>query len=324
MTQKQNYTRPDISIVKGSDLRVRVKHREYIADVVGSSSSNGAPYNVTQYAINPGLISQFPWLANMANLFESYKFNSLCFEFRTSSSTATVGKIILSIDWDAADAAPGSKQAQLQERTVADDAVWENFNLVCDQQDLLKFGVQRYMRSGALPSNLDIKTYDIGNLWVATQGLSTASLTIGELYVCYDVELITPQQAQINTLFQDIAGVSPTTTSLLGTQTQTANSANIASVAGEVVTFNQAGNYLMTYEANASTSITFTANPVGSLGAVIAANDVGGTGTIAYLQNVLVSTPVGGKVTYDNTIVSTAGNTCYLSIVAVSSAYLID
>lgn len=190
ISQSMGSSRPSISSdSKSGDLRVRVRHREYIQDISGSVA-----YAVQQLSINPGLATIFPWLSQMAGLFESYKFNQLAFEFKTSSATTAKGKVILSADYDAADPAPGSKQLQLQERTKLDCAAWAMARMNCDQADLWKFGVQRYIRAGALAANLDIKTYDVGSLNIGVQGMADTTV-VGELYVAYDVELITPNQA---------------------------------------------------------------------------------------------------------------------------------
>lgn len=179
---------PDVS---GSpyqgDGRVRIRHREYIADVAGSVA-----FAATGYAINPGIATSFPWLSNLAVNFESYLFRSLSFEYETQKSTATSGAVMLAVDFDAADAAPATKTALMTYHNAVRSAVWGECCYRSDGADLRKFGVQRYIRSAALAADLDIKTYDVGNLFVATQGEADTT-AIGELYVVYDVELITPQ-----------------------------------------------------------------------------------------------------------------------------------
>ncbi len=179
---------PDVS---GSpyvgDGRIRVRHREYLADVAGSVA-----FAATGYAINPGLATSFPWLSNLAKNFESFLFRRLSFEFETQKSTATSGTVMLAIDFDAADAAPTTKTALMTYHNAVRSAAWAECQYRSDGADLRKFGVQRYIRTAALAANLDIKTYDVGNLYVATQGEADTT-AIGELYVVYDVELITPQ-----------------------------------------------------------------------------------------------------------------------------------
>jgi hypothetical protein len=49
-----------------------------------------------------------------------------------------------------------------------------------------------FVRPGAQPLGTDVKMYDTGNLFVCTQNVTTASAVCGELYVEYEVELLTP------------------------------------------------------------------------------------------------------------------------------------
>jgi hypothetical protein len=49
------------------------------------------------------------------------------------------------------------------------------------------------VRTTAVPAGEDQKTYDLGKLNVATQGLPSAGMTCGELWVTYEVELRKPQ-----------------------------------------------------------------------------------------------------------------------------------
>lgn len=245
VSQSMGSSRPNISSdSRSGDLRVRVRHREYIGEIAGSIA-----YAVQQYKINPGLYATFPWLAQMANLFESYKFNQLAFEYKTESATTAKGKVILSVDWDAADAPPATKQQQLQERTKLDCAAWAVARMNCDQADLWKFGIQRYIRAGVV-ANTDIKTYDVGNLNVGVQGMADTSL-VGELYVVYDVELITPNQASglVNPALEAkiVSGGVVSKTAPYGTApVQTGQLAVVASnTASGTLTFAQTGKFLV-------------------------------------------------------------------------------
>jgi hypothetical protein len=58
-------------------------------------------------------------------------------------------------------------------------------------EDLHK-NLSNFVRFGALSSNQDVKLYDIGNFNVAVSG-QAGTTVIGELYVEYEVELMTPQ-----------------------------------------------------------------------------------------------------------------------------------
>jgi len=182
---------PAVSSLSSSDGRIRVSHREYIGEVTGQSS-----FTAVSYAVNPGLPATFAWLSNLAQNYESYLALVLSFEFETQCSTSTAGSIQMAMDYDAADSAPATKQALMSYHNAVRSPVWGECKFVCDSQDLKKFGSQRFIRAAALAANQDIKTYDIGNLIVATSG--GPGTVIGELYVRYTFELMTPQTGELS------------------------------------------------------------------------------------------------------------------------------
>jgi len=176
---------PSILSAYSGDGRVRVRHREYIADVAGSVA-----FAANSYVVNPGIVATFPWLSVLAANFESYKFNNLCFQFSTEKSASTNGSLMIAIDYDANDAAPTTKTIMMSYHNAVRCPVWSETKYVADRPDLQKLP-QRYIRAGAV-TGTDLKTYDVGNLFVSTAGCADTS-ALGELYVIYDVELITPQ-----------------------------------------------------------------------------------------------------------------------------------
>jgi hypothetical protein len=86
---------------------VTVEHEEFIQDLLGS-----AAFTNTGIQINPGLITTFPWLAQMAPLYESYLFEKLEFRFESTSATTATGSLMMAVDYDASDPAAVAK-AQL-------------------------------------------------------------------------------------------------------------------------------------------------------------------------------------------------------------------
>jgi hypothetical protein len=90
---------------RGGDLRIRVKYREYVQDILGT-----AAFTLAQLNINPGLAQLFPWLSGIAALFESYKFNNLKFCYESQTNATVSGKAYFSADWDVTDVAPANKQ----------------------------------------------------------------------------------------------------------------------------------------------------------------------------------------------------------------------
>jgi len=61
----------------GNGQCCRVQHMERIGTILGS-----AGFAVNSFVINPGMAATFPWLAAIAQRFESYRFRRLRFLFR--------------------------------------------------------------------------------------------------------------------------------------------------------------------------------------------------------------------------------------------------
>lgn len=166
-----------------------VEHSEFIQDVPGTIAfsvlAGGLP-------VNPGMSNTFPWLNQLANNYESYLFEKLEFEYRTSSSSATSGVLMLAIDYDASDPAPVGKVQISSYQDCARDAPWKSFIQRNKLQNLRKRS-SYYVRNGALSANQDIKLYDVGNVFMASQGMAADTPAVGELWVNYKIRLMTPQ-----------------------------------------------------------------------------------------------------------------------------------
>jgi len=167
---------------------VMVRHREYIQDVAGSVA-----FTANQFSVNPGLT--FPWLSSIAPRWESYRFEKLRICYETEAPTSALGTVLLSVDYDASDAAPTSKQQAMAYRSSVRSPPWSNCCHDSLREDLMK-KAPYYVRAGALAANQDVKLYDTANLFVCTQGQADTT-TVGELYIEYDVLLMTPQLGDI-------------------------------------------------------------------------------------------------------------------------------
>lgn len=163
-----------------------ISHRSFLAPI-----SNEASYTVDSFAVNPGLSQTFPWLHRVARRYEEYRFRKLRFEYRSVAATSTAGVIMLSFDYDAADVAPTSKQAQAQTIPNAESNAWTNIDLVVPTGTI----PWKYVRAGILASNLDVKTYDAGQFLISS--LYGNGVVSGELYVEYEVELRKPTEGPI-------------------------------------------------------------------------------------------------------------------------------
>lgn len=166
---------------------VVVTHREYISDIV----SLNANFNTFSIPINPGLETSFPWLSGIARRFEQYRFKRICFEIETCASTATIGSIGLAFDPDCKDALPTTKAGFLSEDRSVRGPPWQSLSLPYESARYPHLSLTRYIRSSTLP-NVDLHLYDVGNMIYYLHSLPAAVTIVGELFISYEIELITP------------------------------------------------------------------------------------------------------------------------------------
>jgi len=248
-------TPPRLTMARG---QTRVAHREYLGDITGSTDF--AIAHTVQ--INPGVASAFPWLAFIARQYESYYVRSLTFEYETQESTATAGTVMLAVDYDAADVPPASKAQLLSYKGATRTPGWAPMKFHCTMPEMVVHGAGKYVRSSTLAAGLDIKMYDVGKFYLATQGFA-ATTVAGELYVSYVIDFLTPQSdptAIIPSLSAKATGngsvsvlnVFGTAATILGDLAVTA--------AAQTMTFNSVGEYLIafTMTGTALTNVTPT------------------------------------------------------------------
>lgn len=178
--------RPVIKHLSGGNCRI--SHREFITDY----SALRPDFSVTKIAVNPGLNAIFPWLSGVASRYEYYTFKKLKFVYQPVCPTSTSGSVMLAADYDAADLTPTSKVVLMSFAGAVRTAPWQEVTFDSMAPDRDAFTSKRFIRQGAVGAN-DVKTYDVCNFFIASVLTPNASTSLGELYVEYDVELITPQ-----------------------------------------------------------------------------------------------------------------------------------
>jgi hypothetical protein len=280
--------------------QVRIVHRELVGSVTGSTA-----FTILQtIALNPGLSASFPWLATQAQAWERYRFNRLRFCYYTRTGSNIPGSVMLIPDYDAADAAPVSEQVASSYEDVEEDAPWKDIECDLRPSSLHAIGPSKFIRVGALLANQDIKTYDAGNFFLAT--VDGTAVSWGKLWVEYDITLMTPQLNPAGggaIAAQGVFSATPTTASMLQTPTIAPNSSSIVSIAGDVLTFQQAGQYSLWYVVSGTTA-TQTGVPVAGAGGVIVYQEVSGSGTAAMTQVMQMTAVVGSTITFNNTLVA--------------------
>lgn len=232
-------------VVQNPKPQFRLKHREFVSDI----RSEGTDFAVVAtLPIQPGWPQAFPWLSTIAWNFEGYTFHGLSFRFESALPSITPGTVALVPDFDAADLNIAFTKKQLfQFEDTCRSSCWDSFSLKVSKHNL-HFHKHRYVRKGALLPNLDVKTYDLGNLYIIVDGIPEGF--VGELWVEYDISLITPQTESELELdrsgqwdFEPITTSSPTNP-IAGLQATTQDNLDAVTFSGSDMIIPYPGRYL--------------------------------------------------------------------------------
>lgn len=174
---------------------VSISHREFLGDITGSSS-----FTSRTYPINPGSSVTFPWLSNIAEMFQTYRIKGMIFEFNSTSADAlnsvntALGTVIMSTQYNVALPPLVNKAEMEQYEYTVSGRPSRNLTHCIECDPSLQVMEHLFTRTGALPAGQDYQFYDWGNFQLATVGMQAAAV-IGELWVSYEVEFLKPRIA---------------------------------------------------------------------------------------------------------------------------------
>jgi len=177
---------------------VVIKHKEFVGDLTGSVL--GFALQI-QAGLNPGNQFLFPWLSAIASRYESYRFKKVIFHFNTSCSTATPGYVAITTDYNYNDPAVVDKVHMMQYANTVKGPPWQNFSVHLSKENLNKrksyFVCEPMLAigNGGLPTGtVDPTLYFTGRTIFAVGGQLNSAI-LGDLWVEYEVELMTPESA---------------------------------------------------------------------------------------------------------------------------------
>lgn len=274
MSRKAQFTRQSADAVT-------ITHRELVASVSGSTTFT----NAFAFSVNPGLFASFPWLSSQASGWEKYRFEYLRLCYYTRNGSSTPGSVQLVPDYDAADGAPINEMIASAAYGTAEDAPWKD---ICLELDVRRLAGERFLRNGPLVPNLDIKTYDVANVFVNT--VDGTAIPWGKLWWEYRVVLINPQlPAGGSGSYGGLQnGTSPAQGTVFGTgPISTGNfmfnpTSNIVHVAGLVINIEYVAYLTMTGTGVTAFSIASTAGLTVISTLATGANTAGTGGTAAF------------------------------------------
>jgi len=239
------------------------------------ASNDSANFGVlATYAINPGNAVTFSILSQEAAVYETYLFESLEFytvplvsEYAAGGQT---GEVAIAVNFNASLPPPATQTAQLTLEPVAANLPCLPLRINCPKTIMHKQSNAKYVRTGGLPGQSDIKEYDVGNLFLTGEGLSATQFNVCRLFVRYNCRLFTrvnlvnqgaPANNSVTYLTDTTSGTIVSQVDYTCTFAQAAT-ANFGSVNGlNVVNTNgvivpPAGNYLLDINLTANDATT--------------------------------------------------------------------
>jgi len=188
----------------------RIRHREYIGNIYSSIN-----FATTNYPINIGISSLFPWLSTMADSFQQYRLHGMEMYYESTSSNVSattntsLGTVMMSTLYEVtAPLLNSSVQVLNNEFTTSEKPTIDFYHPIeCDPS---KTTVNiLYVRNA---TTAQTSFTDIGNFQVSTEGMQANGVQIGKLWITYDVEVIKPQLPFIQGGYSRWSGNAVTTT----------------------------------------------------------------------------------------------------------------
>jgi hypothetical protein len=305
------------SVTKGGFI---IRHREYVGEVIGSST-----FRIDKYSLNPGLKNSFPWLSQIAQNFDQYRWRGVIWEFKSTSSdsilstnsSSSLGSVNFATDYDAADSSYVNKREMLN--SLFANSTKPSCDLIhpieC-KSDQTPMRLQ-YVRTGPVPAGTDVRMYDLASTFIAVEGMQNISATqsVGELWVTYEVEFFKQQVGQ-SSLTDNFKLTQCTNAALLGPadnlhpKDPRSSLGGTINTAGTTYSFPQSaisGYYLFTYFMGGQSSII-------QLPVITVAN--GNLIDIWPGSNLLLMAPANGSTTTTQMfefVVSVTGPLCTVS-----------
>jgi hypothetical protein len=182
----------------GNQTVLTIKHTEFVRDITPTDGFNLQ----VEEAVNPGLLTVFPWLGLIGQNFEEYKFHKLCFHYRSHSSDAilnttgpgstALGSVMMAFQYNVLAPPYINKKDLLNNATAVSTkpSLSKSIYLDLRHQPLRKL----WIRTPTVDSSqlADRRLYDIADFHLATQGCQGTAGAIGELWVTAIVTFTKP------------------------------------------------------------------------------------------------------------------------------------
>jgi len=180
----------------GGDLLV--SHIEMFGTVEsGAADPSGVSSVIHSWDASPGNRAMFPWLSDIADRYEKYRFERLTFRFVPRISTSVSGMIVLAFDYDANDptdilADTDGRMTLLSHEGSVGGSVWAPLEMQVSPARLA-LARERFVDAGEREELVsDARFSHLGRFFAGVFG-TTTNAWIGDIEVAYTIRLMISQ-----------------------------------------------------------------------------------------------------------------------------------
>lgn len=182
------------TVVSRNSNKIVVSRREFVGTATNAGATtffmSAVSTSMPGYDFNPSEPTMFPWLSQIANSYERFRFNRLSLEFVPSAAASTAGRYYVAVDYDYDDAVPTTKAGMMGNATAVEAAIWQPCRLDCDPKALNADMPARYVSCTTRGLSVEGRTAFAGYMMIAFDTPTTNQLV--DIWVEYEVELSTP------------------------------------------------------------------------------------------------------------------------------------
>lgn len=190
---------PNIVNTFGEDATV-IRHREYVGDLMSGDFPSGGTvtdFHLGQWTINPGNPALFPWLSAIAANYQSYELRGMIVELKSLTSdysnNSVLGSMFIGTQYNVLESPPEDKRdiENLQYSTSCKPSESMIHGIECDRS--LNVGTHLYVNPDGVRGEGDARLYDLGQIFIGSQGIPVENAPIAEIWLSYEVALYKPQ-----------------------------------------------------------------------------------------------------------------------------------
>lgn len=177
-----------------------IRHREYVGDLLSGTFPQGGTvtqFEIGSWTIQPGNPALFPWLSSIADNFQEWELRGMIVELKTLTSDfsdkSVLGSMFCGTQYNVLEPAPTSKRQleNLQYSTSSKPS--ESIIHAIECAPNLNAQTHLYVAQDGVVKNGDSRLYDLGTLFLGSQGIPVQNAPIAEIWVSYEIALFKPQ-----------------------------------------------------------------------------------------------------------------------------------